>query len=137
MQEHAGSLYQISLVKLCKRGHEQIPENLIIHKGHKRCRPCQVARCNEWRKNNRGRHNALRKTWMSRNPDGQTNMALKSKFGITLEQYNKKFEAQKGLCAICGNPEPTNKRLAVDHDHETEEVRDLLCSRCNPGLGSF
>jgi hypothetical protein len=74
---------------------------------------------------------------MSRNPDGQTNMALKSKFGITLEQYNKKFEAQKGLCAICGNPEPTNKRLAVDHDHETEEVRDLLCSRCNPGLGSF
>jgi len=125
-------------MKVCKRGHEQIDANVIITKaGHRQCRPCQVWRCSEWRKNNRERHNNLRKRWMSRTPEGQANLALKSKFGITLDEYKSKEKSQNGLCAICGEPEPLGIRLSVDHDHETNQVRDLLCSRCNPGLGNF
>jgi hypothetical protein len=50
---------------------------------------------------------------------------------------------QEGLCAICGKPETAQgkhsvvKSLAVDHDHETGEIRGLLCSRCNNGIGHF
>lgn len=45
-------------------------------------------------------------------------------------------EVQGGLCAICHEP-PLNRRLAVDHDHETGAVRGLLCTACNTTLGRF
>lgn len=72
-------------------------------------------------------------------PDGQRNAWLKYKYGITLEEYNRMFDSQEGKCAICGSEEPgrNNTNFAVDHDHETEEVRGLLCHRCNMGLGYF
>lgn len=43
---------------------------------------------------------------------------------------------QHGRCAICKLPESIpNRELAVDHDHNTNKVRGLLCSRCNPAIG--
>lgn len=56
---------------------------------------------------------------------------------MTLELYDLMFEAQGGMCAICGGVNASGKRLAVDHDHVTGEIRSLLCSRCNLGLGYF
>lgn len=61
---------------------------------------------------------------------------MKLAYGITLEQYEAKFGAQKGLCAICQKP-PTRKRLAVDHDHRSGKIRDLLCSYCNFLVGTL
>lgn len=58
------------------------------------------------------------------------------KFGITEEQYDALLAAQGGRCAICELPE-RGRMLAVDHCHSTEEVRGLLCSKCNTGLGLF
>lgn len=56
------------------------------------------------------------------------------RYGITPEDYTDMFASQDGRCALCRNPE-LNRRLAVDHDHETGKVRALLCSRCNTALG--
>lgn len=70
--------------------------------------------------------------------------ALKTRYGITVEQYQYLVEQQHGVCAICGNPPSgQNKRLVVDHDHSccpTREtcgrcLRGLLCSPCNLKLG--
>lgn len=45
------------------------------------------------------------------------------------------FKAQGGVCAVCEQPQLGDiKNLAVDHNHETGEVRGLLCNRCNPAL---
>lgn len=52
------------------------------------------------------------------------------------------FEAQGGVCAICKQTETaidnTGKRiraLAVDHNHETGAIRQLLCGSCNNLIG--
>jgi hypothetical protein len=65
---------------------------------------------------------------------GRSSM-LKAKFGLTVADYEEMLAGQNGACKICGKT--TRKRLAVDHDHETGEVRGLLCHRCNMGLGLF
>lgn len=58
------------------------------------------------------------------------NYRLKMRYGITLEEYDRLFELQHGVCAICGEIQ-IGKRLAVDHDHKTGQIRGLLCYRCN------
>lgn len=60
---------------------------------------------------------------------------LKYRYGMTLADYDAMLAEQDGVCAICKTkPEPT---LNVDHSHETNVVRGLLCRNCNMGLGSF
>lgn len=67
----------------------------------------------------------------------QTNYRIK--YGLELVQVEAMLEAQNGLCAICEAPIILGGRSGakVDHDHKTNRVRGLLCSRCNVALGSF
>ncbi len=73
--------------------------------------------------------------------DAHTDARLKRKFGITLEDYNAMFALQKGNCAVCGTKQKIKdkygnfRRLAVDHDHKTGKVRQLLCGPCNTSIG--
>lgn len=63
---------------------------------------------------------------------------LRRYYGIDLEEYNKIFAKQFGCCAICLKHQASfNKRLSVDHNHETGQIRGLLCFHCNTGLGHF
>lgn len=73
-----------------------------------------------------------------KNPDVKRNSQLKYYYGISLTKYNTMFKEQKGCCKICGTHQSNLKiALAVDHCHGTEDVRGLLCSNCNTGLGMF
>lgn len=55
------------------------------------------------------------------------------RYGITKEEYDRMYEMQDGDCLICGEREGT----CVDHNHETGEVRGLLCSQCNTAIGQL
>lgn len=60
------------------------------------------------------------------------------KFGLSEEDYADMLRDQDGRCAICQTADPGgNRSFAVDHDHETGNVRGLLCTNCNIGLGCF
>lgn len=53
----------------------------------------------------------------------------------TEELYNKLLIEQNYSCAICyKNEKDFNRKLAVDHNHQTGKVRGLLCKYCNQGL---
>jgi len=42
------------------------------------------------------------------------------------------FKKQKGKCAICGKKQSDfKKRLNLDHNHKTLQIRGLLCYYCN------
>lgn len=57
---------------------------------------------------------------------------------ITSLDRKSLLEEQNYSCGICGiNGDELPKQLAVDHNHETNTVRGLLCNNCNLGLGQF
>jgi hypothetical protein len=65
---------------------------------------------------------------------------LPAKYGITAAKFAEMLLAQGGKCACCGgqfNMEgKASERPCVDHNHKTNEVRDLLCGRCNLAAGN-
>jgi len=88
------------------------------------------------------------KKWYEKNKEKRkqydNEWQLVYRYGITRDEFKQMFENQKGLCAICKQPETAiDKRsgnirqLAVDHCHITKKVRGLLCTHCNHGLGKF
>jgi hypothetical protein len=70
----------------------------------------------------------------------QRKWVYKNRYGISYEEYVALFNLQNGTCPLCNNkfsilPDEGFKGLVVDHNHETGEVRGLLCNPCNSGLG--
>lgn len=66
------------------------------------------------------------------------------RFNIDVSLYYEMLSKQNNVCAICGKQEIRRSRtegkiraLAIDHCHKTNKIRELLCSNCNNGLGSF
>lgn len=73
------------------------------------------------------------------------NWSLLKKYNISLEEFDALWIVFKGKCCICEKelklPEPKQGQsldtVCVDHDHNTGNLRGLLCSGCNKGLGLF
>lgn len=127
-------------MKKCGKCKQLLPLELFYNaansrdgKGY-RCKPCDVVA----RKESRAKS--------PRTAEGYRRRALKLKYGFTPEFYNEILKAQGGCCRICKTTNPcgegniNTKRtfsFAVDHDHETGQIRGLLCNTCNRGLGFF
>jgi hypothetical protein len=80
-----------------------------------------------------------RDAFHARNPGYQKRASRQSRYkkeyGITIEDYERILEAQGGICAICGaEPDSTEQLFHVDHNHDTKQVRGILCGRCNPAV---
>lgn len=63
---------------------------------------------------------------------------IKSLYGISPAEYDAKLSSQGGCCAICQRHQiEFQRRLHVDHDHETGAFRGVLCTNCNTAIGKF
>jgi len=98
---------------------------------------CKACNCTLTKESAAKRDPELRKTTSRK-------FHLKKKYGLSLEEYQQMWEEQGGVCKVCGRPEgrvtnPEGKvsSLSVDHNHETGEVRGLLCHACNTALGQL
>ena len=60
-------------------------------------------------------------------------------YGLTPEEHDALLARQGDQCAICGEPGTPwpDRNLTIDHCHDSDVVRGLLCRGCNFGLGSF
>lgn len=94
-----------------------------------RCRACVSA----YLASRKDEIRETRRKWAAKRQDRQQRLM----YGLAEGQYAEMLEAQGGVCAICKGTNSNGKRLAVDHCHDTGEVRGLLCNNCNGGLGFF
>ena len=112
-------------VKVCRKCKAALPATLEYFYRHSstsdrlrgECRTC---------------NNKQSREWSRANPVKKREYNLR----ITPEEYDFILGLQNGVCAICKKA-PVTTLLAVDHCHETDIVRGLLCMQCNTGLGKF
>ena len=93
--------------------------------GDSYCSACKSQRTKKSRKENPEKHSQY--DWKSK---------IKGAYGITEQDYSNMFIEQDGKCGICFTSLIfRDKATHIDHNHETGEVRGLLCHGCNTAIG--
>ena len=89
-----------------------------------------------WRQKRQAQNNKRTAKWLSENREKmkliKRRSILKTKYGITLEDYQNLLKEQDNKCAICRRDEI---QFCIDHDHITGKTRGLLCHACNRAIG--
>lgn len=94
----------------------------------------------EWVAANQERVRENQKRWRAVNKDkllkANRKHWLKKFYGLTPETWQEMFDAQGRVCKCCGSPDPKAANgWHVDHCHETDVVRGILCQQCNIMIG--
>lgn len=116
------------MLKICKVC--GIEKNISdFYTGRKDCKDCKNAAARKVRIDEPERYARYKK---------RHNEYLKEKrYGITQEQFNKMLIDQNNMCKICENEFKNTKDTHIDHCHDSNKIRGLLCNSCNIALGQF
>lgn len=82
------------------------------------------------------REHRIKNPYQPHPPGWWRDREYQKKYGISIADYDRMFARQSGCCSICQKQTP-GVHLHIDHNHETGNVRSLLCLTCNAGLGHF
>lgn len=75
-----------------------------------------------------------RKEWLTTKSRYEFYRKLQRDYGLTQQDYVNMLTACASGCMICGT-HMADARICVDHDHNTGQVRGLLCYKCNAAIG--
>jgi hypothetical protein len=59
---------------------------------------------------------------------------IKRQYGLNEDQFYDLIDFQGNKCGICKIP-LDKVQINIDHDHETGQIRGILCDKCNRSLG--
>lgn len=88
-----------------------------------------------WLQSHREQKKKTDKNWRFKQDSEYNHVRKLRSYQLTPDDYDRLLKSQDGVCAICGKS--PKGRLHIDHNHDTGEVRGLLCFRCNFGLSYF
>lgn len=95
----------------------------------------QIIRSRTYYMNNRDKQAAYMAVYRAANLEKLKGLARVRVYGLSPESFQVMIDQQNHKCCICA-VELTSPPH-VDHDHDTGQVRGLLCRLCNLGLGHF
>jgi hypothetical protein len=102
-----------------------------------------------WYEKNREKANEKVKEWRQKNADSvkqyrvdnrrkSYQQEVRRKYGVDAGWFERQMLLQQGKCVGCGMEFAWGDKFTtphVDHCHKTNEVRGILCNRCNSVLG--
>jgi hypothetical protein len=102
-----------------------------FRKHRRSCIECEYAQARQWRKDNSDKVKQYAQRYN-----------IKKLYGAEYEDIVELYKLQNGKCMICEIEKPLHganpaDTLHIDHDHITGQIRGLLCTSCNNGLGRF
>lgn len=123
-----GCLKRVTSDKVHRKG------TLIDSEGYKICSKCQQRKHHtEFRKAN----DTKDKYYSACNNCATASQNL-CKYGITTKEYQEILDKQNNQCKICGHSlYKNNKKPNIDHNHDNNIIRGILCHHCNLMLGHF
>ena len=110
------------------------------------CRPCNNLQHRQYRKDHPEKEREVYLRRRQKNLEkflyNKKEFAIKWRYGITMDEYNKMIEKSENRCAICNKEFTKDNHVHIDHDHSKNKgdngfIRGLLCGKCNIGLGQF
>jgi recombination endonuclease VII len=117
-----------------------------------------IASSTKWKKENKEKYNAWMQEDRKKDPEKHKRWAKTTRDkagsqrplneslrrrGLTFIEYEQMLIDQQGVCKLCHQSETRKSRngeiarLCIDHCHETNVTRGLLCHSCNAGIGHF
>lgn len=140
--------------KRCSKCGEDLPLSSFYQRSgakshHSACKICERAMAKDWYERNKEKATAKVKEWRLENADAvrkyrvdnrqkSYRQELVRKHGLDPEWFDEQVQRQENSCLGCKREfQSGHKQTAphVDHCHETQKVRGILCNRCNTVLG--
>lgn len=121
--------YPSSPVELkCQQCERILPTDDFAYDRRLTYRGCRQQRCR-----------ACCKKYRQENAEAARKVARRAKlrkYGLTTTKFEAMLARQRNACAICRKILKPGQHH-IDHDHDSQLVRGILCFNCNAGLGHF